>query len=235
MPPHTLDGVTTPPPLTLLPDRVGGLPRGRSALPSSEVAAAQRGRMLQAITDEVAERGYAATSVQDVIRRARVSRSVFYEQFDDKQDAFLEAHAVASRQLIGLIRHRVAELGDAPWRQRMRTATEAYLGGFESAPTYAVSFMVELRAAGPPLLDQRDRTLERHARDFAELAKHAAAQDPSVHVPTDLEVIGAMGAADELTTRAIRAGHVADLGYLVEPITSILEALLLRGHHGPSK
>lgn len=233
MSPHTLTWVTNPPPLTLLPDRAVGLPRGRSALPSSEVAASQRGRMLQAITDEVAERGYVATSVQDIIRRARVSRTAFYEQFSDKQDAFLQAHAVASRQLLDLIRHRVAELGEAPWRQRMRTATQAYLGGFESAPTYAVSFMVELRAAGPPLLDQRDRTLEHHARDFAELAKRAAAEDTAVQVPTQLEIVGVMGAADELASRAIRAGHVADLSYLVEPITAIHEALLLRGHHRP--
>lgn len=37
--------------LSLLPDRLG-LPRGRAALPESEVAASQRGRIMQAVSDE---------------------------------------------------------------------------------------------------------------------------------------------------------------------------------------
>jgi AcrR family transcriptional regulator len=37
----------------------------------------------------VAAKGYAATTVADVLVRARVSRSAFYEQFRDKEDCFL--------------------------------------------------------------------------------------------------------------------------------------------------
>ena len=74
-----------------MPDRIG-LPRGRAALSEREVAASQRGRILQGVTEEVAARGYAATTVQHVISRARVSRRAFYDQFTDKQDAFARAH-----------------------------------------------------------------------------------------------------------------------------------------------
>jgi AcrR family transcriptional regulator len=220
-------------PLTLMPARLG-LPRGRAALPETEVAASQRGRILQAVTEEVAARGYAATTVQHVISRARVSRTAFYAQFDDKQDAFAQAHLEASRQLLDLIHDRVADLGDphdTGWRTRLRTGVEAYLDGFEGAPAYAVSFMVELRAAGPLLLDQRDRVLEQHARTLARLAEAAAAEDPDVSQPPDLEVIGAIGAADELATRAIRAtspGTVPAMRVLVEPIVAVYEAVLLR-------
>ncbi|GAA1764886.1 hypothetical protein GCM10009795_009250 [Nocardioides hankookensis] len=220
--------------LTLMPARLG-LPRGRAALPETEVAASQRGRILQAVTEEVAARGYAATSVQHVIGRARVSRTAFYTHFDDKQDAFAQAHLEASRQLLDLIHDRVADLGrsgnEVGWRTRLRTGVEAYLDGFEGAPAYAVSFMVELRAAGPLLLDQRDRVLEQHARTLARLAEEAATEDPAVSQPPDLEVIGAIGAADELATRAIRAttsGDVPAVRALVEPIVAIHEAVLLR-------
>ncbi|WP_433062802.1 TetR/AcrR family transcriptional regulator [Dactylosporangium sp. CS-033363] len=216
--------------LTLMPDRLG-LPRGRSALPESEVAASQRGRILQAVTEEVAARGYAATTVQHVISRARVSRTAFYDQFADKQDAFAHAHLEASEQLLDLIRQRVAACADEDWRRRLRVGVEAYLAGFEGAPSYAVSFMVELRGAGPRLLDQRDRIVDRHARNFSRLAEAAAAEDPGVRRPAKLEVIGVIGAADELATRAIRAtepGSAPRLGRLVAPIVAIYEAVLLQ-------
>lgn len=216
--------------LTLMPDRLG-LPRGRSALPESEVAASQRGRILQAVTEEVAARGYAGTTVQHVIARAKVSRTAFYAQFEDKQAAFAQAHLVASGQLLELIRDRVADLGEVAWRQRLEAGVAAYLEGFEGAPAYAVSFMVELRAAGPLLLDQRDRVLERHAHNFARLAELAATDDSAVTCPDELEVIGVIGAADELASRGIRAtppGSVPELRGLVAPIVALYEAVLLR-------
>ncbi|WP_410631673.1 TetR/AcrR family transcriptional regulator [Amycolatopsis sp. cmx-4-83] len=215
--------------LTLMPSRLD-LPRGRAALPGSEVAASQQGRILQAVTEEVAARGYGATSVRHVIARARVSRSAFYASFTDKQDAFARAHLQASRQLLGLIRDRVADASGAPWRERLRAGIQAYLDGFENAPAYAVSFMVELRGAGSLLLDQRDQVLQRHARNLAWLAEQAAAEDPAAHRPPDLELIGAIGAADELATRAIRVtatGARPDLGSLLAPIADIHEAVLI--------
>lgn len=216
--------------LTLMPDRLG-LPRGRSALPESAVAASRRGRILQAVTEEVAARGYAATTVQHVAARARVSRGAFYGMFADKQDAFAAAHLEASHQLLDLIRDRVATVADAPWRERLRAGVEAYLAGFESAPAYAASFLVELRAAGPRLLDQRDVVLREHARNFARLARAAAAEDPQVSEPSELEVVGVIGAADELATLVIRGtapGEVPRVGELAEPILAIQEAVLLR-------
>jgi AcrR family transcriptional regulator len=211
-----------------MPGRLG-LPRGRAALPESEVAASQRGRILQAATEVVAARGYAATTVQHVISRARVSRSAFYDQFTDKQDAFAQAHLEASHQLLDLIRHQVAMFEHADWRRRLRVGVEAYLTGFQSAPAYAMSFMVELRGAGPRLLDQRDLVLEQHARNLVRLAETVGSE---VRQPSELEAIGVIGSADELATRAIRAtppGRVPRLDHLVEPILAIYEAVLLAG------
>lgn len=206
--------------LTLLPDRTS-LPRGTSALPDAEVAASQRGRIMQAIVEEVAERGYRTTSVQDVIKRARVSRSAFYGVFVDKEDAFAAAHMAASRQLLDLIASAVKSLVANDWRMRHRAGVVAYLDGFMRAPAYAVSFMVEARAAGPRLLDQRDRVLERHARRIGAVAEQARREDPSSPSLSALGAIGLAGAADELATREIRAGRIAHLMELADPIVEL--------------
>lgn len=179
----------------------------------------------------MADRGYAATTVHDVITRARVSRTAFYGNFNDKQEAFAEAHIEASRQLLDLIGQRLDGEGETTWRNRLRAKVEAYVEGLQSAPTYAVSFLVELRAAGAQLLDQRDRVLEQHARNFADLAVWAAAQDPTVRRPSDLEVIGVIGAIDELATRAVRAGDMAGLTQIIEPAMALQEALLTSPRH----
>lgn len=214
-------------PLTLLPDRLQ-LPRGRAALPGPEKATSQRGRILQAIVDEVAARGYVATRVQDVTSRARVSRSAFYEAFHDKQDAFAQAHLAASLQLLDRIAAAVKALpADADWRAWHRAGVGEYLGGFVASPAYATSFMVEVHSAGPRLLDQRDRVLERHARRLTGIAAAAVREDPTRRLPSDLAMIGAVGAADELVTREIRAGRVADLMHLADPIVEVQLAVIL--------
>src|SRR5436190_2182446 len=66
---------------------------GPRRLRREEVASSQRARLLRAMAEVAAEKGYANTVVADVIARAGVSRRTFYELFRDKQDCFLAAYA----------------------------------------------------------------------------------------------------------------------------------------------
>ena len=70
---------------------LSALNEGPARQSSGDVAAAQRRRMLAAMVAAVAEKGYVAVAVADVVSRARVSRATFYEQFTDKSDCFLAA------------------------------------------------------------------------------------------------------------------------------------------------
>jgi TetR/AcrR family transcriptional regulator, transcriptional repressor for nem operon len=54
--------------------------------PSTTKGRATRDRIVRATAELVAERGVAAVSLDDVGRRARVSRSQLYHYFDDKAD-----------------------------------------------------------------------------------------------------------------------------------------------------
>jgi len=48
----------------------------------------QRRRILDAIIESCAAKTYAATTISDIVGRARISRTTFYKHFDDKRDCF---------------------------------------------------------------------------------------------------------------------------------------------------
>src|SRR6476620_2376203 len=88
------------------------LPKGRHAAPPEVVWESQRGRMLEAIAHAVAEKGYAATAVADVISRAGVSRKTFYEHFANKEACFLEAYDTGVQVLLTTIDEAVEAAPD---------------------------------------------------------------------------------------------------------------------------
>ncbi|MTB89123.1 TetR/AcrR family transcriptional regulator [Aeromicrobium senzhongii] len=214
--------------LSLLPDRAG-LPRGRAALSEAEVGAAHRARIMQAVTDEVAEVGYARTTVAGITARARISRTTFYQWFAGKEESFAAAHEAISEQLVQVIRERAATTPDSAWQDRIALGVQALAHSLEARPTFARSYLVEVHGAGERLGQQRDRVVDRHARSLARVAGLAAAAGASVRIPTQWEVVGAIGATEELFARQIRRTpprRRLRLAGLVDPVVTIHTAVL---------
>ncbi len=121
------------------------LPRGPHSLPRDVVVRSQRTRMLRALIEVVAEKGYAATTVADVIGRAGVSRTTFYQQFKDKEDCFLVAYRKGAdaqfRKVIEAVQTTTEPL------QQLRRNLRAYLGELVAYPTSARAFLLEVAAA----------------------------------------------------------------------------------------
>src|SRR3954454_17806727 len=88
------------------------LPKGRHAAPPEVVWQSQRGRMLEAMALAVAEKGYGATAVADVIAGAGVSRKTFYEHFTNKEACFLAAYDAGVTLLLAAINDAVAAATD---------------------------------------------------------------------------------------------------------------------------
>src|SRR6516225_10608129 len=114
-----------------------GLPRGRSRLPASHVRASQLERLRAATISAVAEAGYAAVTVADIVRRAKVSRAAFYAHFADKEDCFLAATREGGR----LLADRVAAAGRHEPAHRsaeaaLRASIAAYLGFLAAEPAF---------------------------------------------------------------------------------------------------
>jgi AcrR family transcriptional regulator len=149
---------------------------GRHGL-SRAVADHQRGRILDAVSEVVSEKGYVAMTVEDVIAAAGVSRRTFYDHFKGKEAAFLEAFEEAGAELI-------RRVGSAYEESRSLAAglvacLRAFLEFAATEPRYAEMCLVEVLAAGPAAIERRDAVL----RTLAGVLHKGALSDPR-SVPT---------------------------------------------------
>lgn len=77
---------------------------GPHGIPRAVVADVQRGRLLDATAEVVAESGYLTATVHMILKRAGISRRTFYELFKDKEDCFLQAYQEAVDHVIELVK-----------------------------------------------------------------------------------------------------------------------------------
>ncbi len=202
------------------------LPAGRHALSRDEVAASQLARLVRAMAEAVAEKGYAATTVADVVARAGVSRKTFYEHFADKEACLLAAYdacAVVFEQRL------VEAVGAGDLRTQLRALVAAYFDGLAEEPAFARTFIVEVLAAGPAALERRAAIHERWARLLLALHEAARAADPSLPAVPLAVARAAIGAVNELGAEELRRG-VTDLRHLTDVASSIHLALLTHAH-----
>ena len=206
------------------PDIPRRLPRGTHGLDPSLVAASQRTRLLEAVGRAGAEKGYAATTIGDIVRGAGVSKKTFYEHFGDKLDCFLAAYEAASDELLDHVRGAQGAAdgagagGSAPWLARTRAGIHAYLRWLSAEPALSRVFLIEVAAAGPEALERRERLRDRYAEHMRELQVANSVPDEIFHA--------VVAGADDLVVRRLREG--GDLLEL-EPILLYLHVSLLAG------
>ena len=102
--------------------------------------ASPRARMLDAMTAAVAEQGYAATSIAEVINQAHASRRTFYEQFADKEGCFLAAYQLATDYVTERLAEAV-EGSPAELSERLTRIYETYLRELSAYPLAARAFI----------------------------------------------------------------------------------------------
>jgi AcrR family transcriptional regulator len=146
-------------------------PRGRHGLPPEVVARSQRDRLLEAAMRTVAEKGYAATTVADLTKRAGISRTTFYELFADKEACFLAAYDNAVDVLVRRI--SVAYEAEERWPDRARAGLATLLEALAAEPELARLALVDVAAAGPAAQRRFRAAIQRltpffdEGRDFA--------------------------------------------------------------------
>ncbi|GAA3231333.1 TetR/AcrR family transcriptional regulator [Actinocorallia longicatena] len=191
-----------------------GLPRGRARLPVDVVRREQRRRLLRAVISAVAGKGYAHTTVGDVVARARVSRKAFYEHFRDLEHAFLSACAGAERQVVKDLSGAAREGVTA--EEMLRDGLRAYLRLVEREPEFTRCLLVEL----PPVALEGRVAAHRRVGDLLRIWRDFA--HPSRPPLPDALYLAAVGAIAELLTAHLGEPATA----LEEPAWEILRRLL---------
>jgi TetR/AcrR family transcriptional regulator len=195
------------------------LPPGRHNLTREEVAADQRNRIFRALTSAMAAKGYAATTVADVIKGAGVSRQTFYEQFDSKQECFMASFAMQQQLVVDQISRTPAS--NSPM-QRFATMLETYLGALASRPERARIYLVEVYAAGPEAISRRRVLQEQFVEGIAAIF--------DAQTPADRFACRALvGAISTLVTTALVDGGPDAVRGLHQPFVELAERMMRVG------
>jgi AcrR family transcriptional regulator len=113
-----------------------------------QLAADQRERIIRAGAALIAKRGYHGTSIELIIRRAKVGYSTFYKNFADKEALFLGifdfAGAVVREALT-----EVVEAEDGSWPDKVAAALRRVYELIQEDPVIARVCLVESLSVGP--------------------------------------------------------------------------------------
>ncbi len=200
------------------------LPRGRHAAPRAVVEESQRGRLLGAIAEVVAEKGYARTAVADVITRAGVSRKSFYEHFANKEECFLLAYDAGVDLVLQAIEDALAREPDPI--AGTQAGVQGYLGALAAHPAFARTFLIEALGAGRTALDRRAAV---HARFAAALLRAHEAADLGLPPLPPARARACVGAVNELVVEHVRVAGPERLEELTAEVLDVVVGLLV-GH-----
>ncbi len=124
-----------------------GLPRGPQALPREQVAEHQRERLYKAMVECVNEHGFVASTISELVSRARISRRSFYEHFDNKDECLLATYDTVIERLGRRLRN--AQISAAGWEEEFEAFMRTLFDAAGDRPDAAKLVCVEMAAAGP--------------------------------------------------------------------------------------
>jgi AcrR family transcriptional regulator len=140
------------------PEEFVVVPTGRHGLPANVVAAHQRQRLIMATIELVAKHGYRATSIDHIVKRAKVGYVAFYELFDGKEACFAGAFelivAEAHEQLAAAV------TAGQPWPEQICAGLQALVELIAANPERARVALVEAPAAGPAAYSRYEEAIE---------------------------------------------------------------------------
>lgn len=157
--------------------------------------------LIGALASCVAEKGYASTTIADIVAVARVSKRTFYEHFDSKEDCLLALYEHVTGRLMEIVRSS----GNAGQRfpKQIADGTAAFLSALDSMPEFTRTLLVEMQGAGERAFRMRQETLRGFARTIVEMVEAGRAANPDLRPLSMARALAIVGGINELLLQAI--------------------------------
>jgi len=189
-------------------------------------AADVRASLELALAKAVAEKGYAATTIADIVANARVSKRTFYEHFADKEECLLALYGDACTRIMTVLRG--AGTAGQSWPDRVRAVTDAYLATLDAMLPVNRAIVVEMQAAGARAYRMRQRMQREFAQTLVDLVDEARATNPRIAPLTPPMALALVGGINELMLAGVGPSGEPGGSFagLREPVVALFTAVV---------
>jgi len=176
----------------------------KSESPRATTELTPRQRLVDALAASIADVGYSATTVADIVRRARTSRRTFYEHFSDREACLVALLSDTNRAAIGVISAAVDPA--APWETQIRQAVQAWISNAESHPAVMLSWIRDLPALGMAARDLQQQVTEAFITLIQTLSDTDELHAAGIQTVSRQRAIMLIGGLRELTAMTVESG-----------------------------
>jgi AcrR family transcriptional regulator len=186
--------------------------------------AEQRQRILLAARDVFASRGYAGAGIEEIVARARVSRTTFYAFFENKEECLLAVFGLGLERIGREVVRVVVETGalELEPADRVRAEVRAVSSALAADPAMARVLLIEVVGATPAA--EAARTRVRHAAAEIierQLERYEAWHERSGHERRTAS-LAAMAAIGEAISDLVATGELDRWEELVDPVSEFV-------------
>jgi AcrR family transcriptional regulator len=196
--------------------RKGAEPAPRPVLSREFVAEHKRKRIMTATAELTAERGYEATKISDIVKRAGVARKTLYENFSGKEEVFLTTFDAAVAEAMRRIEENCQGF-DEDWEARAQAGLAAFLEYVASEPALARMCLVEALTAGPAAAEHYEAAVQ----DFVALAQRYIPRAEKLPDTIDETLIGGIA---WIVYQHVRRGEADQVAKLLPELAEFLLA-----------
>lgn len=190
----------------------GGTKERSPGLPRDVEGLSQRDRLLWAMVRVIADKGYDGFTLGDVVARAGVSRTTFYDEFANKDECLFAAYDRVIDVLVAYVEEAYQSEGE--WPKRVREGLDALLRALAAEPEVAKMAAVEFPAAGPAAHQRYRDALERFLPFFREGRMFSPRSE---ELPPGVELM-AVGGAEVIIFDEVVAGRISKLPQMLPEI-----------------
>jgi len=188
-----------------------------------EPAPASRPRLLEGMARSVAAKGYAETTVADIVREAGVSKRTFYECFATKADCLIALYEAASHNALKMLGEAIDPAHE--WQTQIERALTAYLGCMMQNPVLMRTLFIDILGLGAQGLAARRRVnleIAGFMRKVINGGQGNTRREPSLSAGMAMAIVGGI---NELILEYIEQDKVAALHELVQPASELVRAV----------